>query len=396
VARAAPSDDVLHIQFSVLAAINALVAAACFILLLAILKSRNVRSKSFNLYLLFIVIPDFVASFSCFITCALSAPGSSYYSEVMCGWQAWYLAFGFTANCWMNGVIVHQLHKMLRFSHIRRRYTPPTIKYVILQACAVYLYSVCIAFLGVWNIRWLPLKTSANKGFACFPMEYDLGSTLFYWLVFVPAVLMLPALYAMWVAFDVWRKKMLPPMGRRRNLVIYFSRLIVVYLFMWLPFLVVCTVGNSTSVSSWVYWSGAAWSHVQGMVSSLLSMTKPDIKTAVADLLCCRQEEEQSVGNIISATRSEESSRMRVSTVFSSLVKSALSFRLAGTGDLSEDIVADDITPFNEAGTMTKSSGEVISEAMEFSNHVEVDTEDPQERMGIDADVEEREWTEKD
>jgi hypothetical protein len=224
--RATPSEEEMHLQFAILAAINAVVATACFILVVAILRSRKVRKDPFNLYLLFIAAPDFLNSFFCAITCALSATKSSYYSEVMCGFQTFYLTWGYTTNCWLNAVIVFQIHKLLRYSHVRRRYFPPSRKRVAMHAVIVYLYATFWGFLGVWNIQGLPHKTYAYYGFACFSMEYDRASTLFWWLVFVPAFLLIPVTYCSYVIFDIWRRGLLPPAGHPRKLSIYFCEVI--------------------------------------------------------------------------------------------------------------------------------------------------------------------------
>jgi hypothetical protein len=286
--RATPSEDTLHIQFAILAAINAVVATACLIIVMSILRSPKVRSNPFNLYLLFISAPDFLSSFFCLLTCALSAPKGSYYSEVMCGFQSFYLTWFYTTNCWMNAVIVFQIHKLLRNSHVRRRYFPPTRRRVALHAAIVYLYAAFWGFIGVWNIQWLPHKTYAYYGFACVAMEYDQASTLFWWLLFLPCFLLLPVAYFTYVIYDIWKRDLLPPMGRRRNLSLYFFRLVFVYFGMWFPFVAICVGGNFVEISSWYFWAGAAWSHLQGLLSSLMSLTKPDIKEAVVSFLCCR------------------------------------------------------------------------------------------------------------
>jgi hypothetical protein len=321
--RATPSEDTLHIQFAILAAINAVVATACLIIVLSILRSPKVRSNPFNLYLLSIAAPDFLSSFFCLLTCALSAPKGSYYSEVMCGFQSFYLTWGFASNCWMNAVIVFQIHKLLRYSHVRRRYSPPTRRTVALHAAIVYLYAAFWGFIGVWNIQGLPHKTYAYYGFACFSMEYDQASTLFWWLLFVPCFLGLPVVYFTYVIYDIWKRDLLPPMGRRRNLSLYFFRLVFVYFCMWLPFAAVCTVGNFVHISSWIFWAGSAWSHLQGLASSLVSMTKPDIKEAVVSLLCCRfPEEGETELEGLPSSENRSSSENRRSSIRISLMKS--------------------------------------------------------------------------
>ena len=288
VPRAVPSSDELQIQFTALAVINAIVAVACLTIVLSILRNKTVRSNPFNLYLFCIATPDFIISFLCMLTCALSAPIKEYYSEWMCGFQSFYLVWGFTSNCWMNGVIVYQIHKLLRHSHIRRRYTPPSRKQVLIHACIVYLYACFWGLLGAFNITWLPHKTTAFYGFACFPVEYDLPSTIFWWLVFAPGFLLIPILYVVYVLYDIWKRDLLPKQGRRRNLSIYFFRLIFVYFFMWTPSLFFSLLGNFVKLSPWVYWIGATWSHLQGLASSIATLTKPDIKDAVLSFLACK------------------------------------------------------------------------------------------------------------
>ena len=138
--KAWPSSGRLRVEFSILAAINALTASFVFLLIVALLRSKRVRSIVFNLYLLFIAIPDFLVSFLCFLTCAMSAPQSKFYSEWMCGFQSFYLNWAFISNAWLNGVVVFQIHRMLRHSRIRRRYRPPTHRQVCGHAAVTRMF----------------------------------------------------------------------------------------------------------------------------------------------------------------------------------------------------------------------------------------------------------------
>ncbi|CAB9526159.1 expressed unknown protein [Seminavis robusta] len=219
-----PSDHNLHIQFAILATINAVVAVACLILILSLLRYRKVRRNPFNLYILFIAIPDFMTSFLCFLTCTFSAAKGHYYSEWMCSFQTFYLAFGFTANCWMNAVIVYEVYRLLRLSSRRERYLPPTRTQVYRQVAVVYIYATFWSLLGVWKIPFLPHDTLLLYGIACFPHEYD----------------------------------------QARNFV---------------------------NLSEWWFWAGAAWSHIQGLVSAMVAATRPQIWGAIVDCFRCVSEE---------------------------------------------------------------------------------------------------------
>jgi hypothetical protein len=171
----------VSLQFTLLAIVNALVVLVTGILITAILLSEKVRRVSFNLYILFTAIPDCTIAFFCLMTCALSAPKGEFYSEQMCSFQSWYLTFGISANCWMNGVISFQIHRLLTYSNVRRRYEPPRRMQVCGHAVLVYLYAACLGLFGIFDLPGH--KTHLLYGFVCFPKEYDLASTLVYWYV---------------------------------------------------------------------------------------------------------------------------------------------------------------------------------------------------------------------
>jgi hypothetical protein len=48
--RALPTEEALHIKFSILGTINVIVAIATFVLILAIVRYKKVRERPFNLY----------------------------------------------------------------------------------------------------------------------------------------------------------------------------------------------------------------------------------------------------------------------------------------------------------------------------------------------------------
>ena len=184
-ASAAPSDDNLYTQWTGTATIAAIVAFFTFLLMISILRVPSVRNKSFNCYILAVVWPDFQLSLSCSITCTVNAINGYYHSEAMCGWQTWYSVFGFTASCWMNAVFSDQVYTMLRVSHVRRRYDPPTTRKVAQQTMCVYAYGACLASLAVWNVLGVPFKGGIYQGYGCLPKDYDDASTIFFWLVSV-------------------------------------------------------------------------------------------------------------------------------------------------------------------------------------------------------------------
>mmetsp|Transcript_35972 Transcript_35972/g.86605 ORF Transcript_35972/g.86605 Transcript_35972/m.86605 type:complete len:442 (-) Transcript_35972:171-1496(-) len=279
----APSDEELRLMRIILGCINIVVSLSTATVLFGIVLSRKARSSSFNLYLVFLTIPDFLYSFSCVLTCLISAGAGHFSSPLMCQFQSVYLVFGFCANTWINGIVAWEIYTLLRSSHIRKKYKPPTKKDVTVRSLTVYLYAVVLGTLCFYSGDIFQI--GLHSGFYCFPQPTDSRSDLFYWLVFIPLAVGIPYIYVFWVLFDVTcRSKLLPPAGKRRELSIYFFRIAFVFLFMWLPVLVVDFMLRGIS-SPWAVWSAAAWSHLQGLVSACLACLKPDVGQAVKTFL---------------------------------------------------------------------------------------------------------------
>mmetsp|Transcript_6836 Transcript_6836/g.14835 ORF Transcript_6836/g.14835 Transcript_6836/m.14835 type:complete len:339 (+) Transcript_6836:88-1104(+) len=293
---AAPSGNALQIQFMALAIINVIVATSCLLLLISILRAPNVREQSFNCYILAITFPDFIMSSMCVLTCAMSSYADTFYSEAMCGFQSWYLVWSITSNCWMNATIAHEIHKMLRISHFRGRYNPPARKRVAKEAMRVYTYAAFLASVATWNIPGVPFKSGSYRGFVCFPKDYDMASALFFWLVFSPAYMLLPMGYVAWSAIDIIWRGMIPPAGCRKTLAIFFSRIVLIFVVMWLPNFTISFIAVPAlpGVSSpWINWWSCVIAHLQGLVNVIFCATKPDIKECLLDTITlgCRKKD---------------------------------------------------------------------------------------------------------
>ena len=260
-----------------------------FLVFLSILLSPRARKSSFNLYLLYLMVPDFTFSLLCALTCFLNAINKEYWSSWMCNFQTWFCVFGIGANAWLNTVVAYQLHTMLSMSHDCRRYTAPTRTRVTVHALLVYLYC---GFLGTWGLverERYPFHSGSVGGLACLPIETDVISTVFFWAVFFPLFAGIPIMYVFYVLYDVLKRHLLPSKGKRRLIALYFFRLIAVFLIMWLPTCVLLWMAASYLPTS-VQFAGGTWSHLQGAVSAGVSLLKPDIFRAFRNFMCCRQD----------------------------------------------------------------------------------------------------------
>ena len=283
---AAPSDDLLMKYWYGWSTVAFLAGSYVLIVFLSILSCRKVRQQTFNLYLLFLLIPDIIFSFCCGMTCILNATHGHYYSHEMCNFQQFYVIWGIGSNCWLNAIISYQLHNLLICSQIGRRYKIPTKKQVTYQAITVYMYCAFLGSLGFIQNSKFPYHTIPINGLACLPTELDWKSSLFFWLLMLPCFALLPILYVMYVAYKIYKCKLLPPSGKRRALSIYFGRIILVFIVFWGPHFLLDYI-----LATWlpipIKYAGGVISHLQPPLSASVSLTKPDIYYALKRFVTC-------------------------------------------------------------------------------------------------------------
>lgn len=288
--RAAPSDATMRRVWTAWSTFFFAFAAFNIIVFLGIVTARKVRRRPFNVYVIFLMIPDIIYTLSCAIQCALLAARNGFQTPLACQIQSFYLMFGLTANSWMNALVARELRRLLTWSGRRGRYKPPPYKTIVRDSLVVYFASACISFISwVVNVPWWPHRTDLQNGLVCLPMAYDMASTLVFWLLFFPVMSAIPLMYCAWVAFDVWRRNLLPPPGKRRELMIYFYRITGVFAVMWVPgvfFFYVSAAFPKEHV--WAIYIASVWSHSQGAVAAAVSMLKEDVYRAVMNLIWCR------------------------------------------------------------------------------------------------------------
>lgn len=276
--KAAPSDDVLQIQWILYMSILSVALLFMSFVFFSMLMDKKCRKNSFNSYLLFLMAPDLIFTGSCIITCSLNMLNGSFFSEASCHYQSFYCVFAITSSSFLNAVLAWQLHKMLYCSQKAVRYYPPTRFRVAVHSLSVYAWSAFVASWTAWEAEWWPIRDGLYNGVLCLPMPYDQTSVIFFYTVFAPSVFLIPFLFICYLSFDILRKRLLPPLRQRKTLMIFF-RLVLVYFFFWLPAIIMVFV-FSNWLSSWWSFFGSVWGHVQGAASAAVCLVKPDIWNA--------------------------------------------------------------------------------------------------------------------
>lgn len=294
--RAAPSDHDLRIMWITWSVILFVMSCVTFVLLIAIgTAPAKVRKNAFNTYLFYLVMPDFLFSVGAFITATSNAIVGHYISDWMCQVQHFYLAVGVGGNTWLNATVAFQLYRLLRkskFPQFKRQYKPPTHKDARRHSLLVYLGVIAVSCLYYIPIPGDPLEIVSHKGMFCLAGEGSRTSSLTFWLVMLPSIVLVPLGIVLWTSFQVIRYNMLPMRGRRRALAVFFTRLLFVFVIMWMPAILFIFIGGTWG-RPWLAMGGATWSLMQSGASALAALSKDDIRKAVLDLLFCRSREEQ-------------------------------------------------------------------------------------------------------
>eukprot|EP00934_Nitzschia_sp_Nitz4_P001416 Nitzschia sp. Nitz4//scaffold160_size51814//1061//2385//NITZ4_006907-RA/size51814-processed-gene-0.48-mRNA-1//1//CDS//3329537836//1416//frame0 len=388
--RAGPSDEHLVIMWSIYSPLLFFFSFVVVIVSLAIVTNPKVRRNPFNKYILFLSIPDFVYTFLCAITCLVSAVNNGYTSWGMCQFQVFYLTFGNSANAWLNGLMAWEVYKLLRSSHIRRRYFPPTDKQVYISSLACYGIAIVAASLPLLGsvVEWLA-PAGIQAGFLCLSAEQNLTQALVWWFVNAPITFAVPYTYAAWVFYDVvFRSKLLPPKGKRRELTVYFFRIGAVFLFLWTPTIAALTFFKGM-LPPWWTWGFGLFSHTQGFVSALMTMGKQDVRDAVRDFVfgCFRC---ASTGDV---DKGKEPSPSKFETMNSTCVEGADSLQDEQGGAANQATVDDLGLPIQGSNFLfldEASSRNFVSEGRnddeeQVSSGFDKWTENPREALSSDV-----------
>jgi hypothetical protein len=284
---AAPSDDSLITMWFGWATIVGFVGFFALMIFIPITAQKKIRNNPFNRYLIYLMVPDIIFSISCGLTCFFNGLAGHYVSEWSCKAQSFYFVFDVAANSWLNAAVCKQLFQMLSSAERFQRYSPPSLHRVNLEALLIYAWAAFVASWGLWDQPWWPHKTFLVIGAACIPVDFSNGSTVFYYLIFFPSLIGIPFVYLLYAGYQIRKRNLIPPTGKRRVLSIYFLRLVAVFVIMWLPALLFMTVLNRW-IGHWLMWFGGTWSHMQGGVSAAVSLFKPDIAKTVYRFWTCQ------------------------------------------------------------------------------------------------------------
>lgn len=285
------SNPTFFAQLIIWTTANGISAVAVLALLFSILRSPKVRSNSFNLYLVFCLVPDAyknIAGFAANLANMLMDTGSEHACTVI-GWND---AYWWCSSLWMSFSVFVQIYKMLMANKRTRRYIPPTMKRVTMESLLIHAFSIIMASLTVLPVEVIPAATPLS-GCEAFPEPGNKSQQIFYWVFFMPLTALIPTLAVTYLCFHIWWKQLLPRQNAKsRSLLFYFARLLATI------YLVIIAVIISFFFSNWVQAIAFTIFNLIGLFQVCLALFKKDIRNVFLETWCCQKHAESAMTTV--------------------------------------------------------------------------------------------------
>lgn len=151
-----------------------------------------------------------------------------------------------------------------------------------------FCYAVGAVMAGLTITEIFPLQVGLINGLACLPYLSSTSQQLIFVFVYFPFLVLFPQTVAFVLGVKIWRSGLLPFKGETRNLFIFFYRIILVFVVVWLPAIILVLILDPKKVPFGVMSFAAIWTHLEGFLCSIIMLFRTDIRSAFLDFVLCR------------------------------------------------------------------------------------------------------------
>jgi len=284
-------------------------AVACvlsLVMMLAVIvplfkKRRRNRASTYNLYLVFLAIPDLVYNaflvslFARFEQFTVPSDDGKTFPPIDHPYETGLLLCCGATALYMNAIIAYEIMRLLRSSKCRKRCKAPNLKTATMQAGCTYGFGIAIFFYDYYIVDAI---------FAAAPRW--VANWIIIPLNLVITVL-LPIFYLCWVCFRIYWEGLFfgadSRAGKRLTVLVrYFFRIIVIYVGLWVPTTVLFIFKLDSKDGGLRYYQACVIYSLQVWVSFGLSLTKPDVRKNVVSLLNCYKKRPGDGSEVLSST----------------------------------------------------------------------------------------------
>lgn len=274
------SDETFFIQLILWTTANGISMISVIALIIAIVRSPEARKISFNVYLIFSILPDAYKNTSGFfsnLANLLMTDGNPNACKVI-GWND---AYWWCANLWMACIVFGHLRELLIANKNAQRHEPPGMPRVIKESVAVHVFSIIMASVTLIPAGFIP-KATAMSGCEAYPEEGNIRQHIFYWAFYLLVTALLPTTWVTGLCFDIWWRKLLPVNGKSRSLLFYFARLLLIIYVVTLAVIVSFVFGGWVQAIAFIIFN------LVGFLSVCLALLKKDIMKCWKQMWTCQ------------------------------------------------------------------------------------------------------------
>mgnify|MGYP003685248349 CR=1 FL=1 len=275
-------------------------------------RAVQARFSIFTLFLAVIFALEACISLNAFACSLANLVNGTYVGYGECLWQSFYLTSMGSSISWVNMLVMVELYRMLAATKALRKYSPPS-RLMALSRCLIVCL-ICIVVMSIIFFPAVPFKPRLVRGLLCIPMSdgtpYGMSTIL---LLILPLSLGLPTCITIGLGIMCWRRKLLhfelekqrrtirgglrssqaiheqashrERVQAAKSVTIFFLQAFLCQL-MWYPALFALII-DSRSVAPFTL--GVALIPLQSFASSILAMSKSDVRASAMQLLrrCC-------------------------------------------------------------------------------------------------------------
>ena len=213
-----------------------------------------------------------------------------------------------TANLYLNAIIAYEVLTLLKKCNQVIPCGPPSVKKVHWQVAAAYVLAIIVTIFNYFMTQAaINLYIDYEKDI----LESNADTlkrkaSVVYWTTFsllLLVALLIPVGYLCYVCTIIWCQHLMPSAtGRMKELTWFFFRIILVFFLTWIPGLILIIYGTSGMAGYEIpkYANiGFLFCALQSILSTVLAMTKSDVRTYVVRLLtlsyCCYKPAQQEI-----------------------------------------------------------------------------------------------------
>ena len=288
----------------ILCACNLLAVLGCLYTMAAILSNKGTRRVSFNLCVVFLLIPDAINNAVIFVFGMYRYECGRVPKNISNAYDM-NVFFYYFANFSMNALIAVEIYSILEQSKRRRRLGAPSMKRTLLRAMGVYTFAILFSAWGAVDVSWSWWNRRRSK-FGSPPPNGVFSETEA--IALAGSLMVAFIVFVLVIRILIRRRDLLPKSGQTRVLSLFFERIVVVFFVFYVPTLVllISTVTLLRKGSPWdasYFWIERTLhllSALQVFVTLGVVVQKPDLRSVI---VCDGQPREQHRSSRFSSRR---------------------------------------------------------------------------------------------